>query len=50
MSSPFSIVCSAVSFAWPDGTVVLDGLDAAFGQGRTGLIGLNGSGKTDTGL
>ncbi|WP_395110306.1 ABC-F family ATP-binding cassette domain-containing protein [Actinomadura sp. SCN-SB] len=46
MSSPFSIVCSAVSFAWPDGTVVLDGLDAAFGQGRTGLIGLNGSGKS----
>ncbi|GLZ06917.1 ABC transporter [Actinomadura sp. NBRC 104412] len=46
MSSPFSVVCSAVSFAWPDGTVVLDGLDAAFGQGRTGLIGLNGSGKS----
>ncbi|MEU6041842.1 ABC-F family ATP-binding cassette domain-containing protein [Actinomadura sp. NPDC047616] len=42
----FSIVCSDLSFAWPDGTVVLDGLDAAFGTGRTGLIGVNGSGKS----
>jgi ATPase subunit of ABC transporter with duplicated ATPase domains len=42
----FSIVCSDLSFAWPDGTVVLDGLDAAFGTGRTGLIGANGSGKS----
>ncbi|MFI0356610.1 ABC-F family ATP-binding cassette domain-containing protein [Actinomadura sp. 9N407] len=45
-SSPFSVVCSEVSFAWPDGTTVLDGLDAAFGTGRTGLIGVNGSGKS----
>ncbi|MEU5995501.1 ABC-F family ATP-binding cassette domain-containing protein [Spirillospora sp. NPDC047418] len=42
----FAIVCSDLSFAWPDGTVVLDGLDAAFGTGRTGLIGVNGSGKS----
>ncbi|MQY09808.1 ABC-F family ATP-binding cassette domain-containing protein [Actinomadura macrotermitis] len=42
----FAIVCSDLSFAWPDGTVVLDGLDAAFGVGRTGLIGVNGSGKS----
>ncbi|QXJ20064.1 ABC-F family ATP-binding cassette domain-containing protein [Actinomadura graeca] len=42
----FAIVCSGLSFAWPDGTVVLDGLDAAFGAGRTGLIGVNGSGKS----
>lgn len=42
----FAIVCQDVSFAWPDGTVVLDGLDAAFGAGRTGLIGVNGSGKS----
>jgi ATPase subunit of ABC transporter with duplicated ATPase domains len=42
----FSIVCSDLSFAWPDGTAVLDGLDAAFGTGRTGLIGVNGSGKS----
>ena len=42
----FAIVCSDLSFAWPDGTVVLAGLDAAFGAGRTGLIGVNGSGKS----
>ncbi|MDL4822046.1 ABC-F family ATP-binding cassette domain-containing protein [Actinomadura opuntiae] len=42
----FAIVCSDLSFAWPDGTAVLDGLDAAFGAGRTGLIGVNGSGKS----
>ncbi|MFC4913532.1 ABC-F family ATP-binding cassette domain-containing protein [Actinomadura gamaensis] len=42
----FAIVCSDLTFAWPDGTVVLDGLDAAFGAGRTGLIGLNGAGKS----
>ncbi|GGK87923.1 ABC transporter [Planomonospora parontospora subsp. parontospora] len=41
-----SIVCDRLSFAWPDGTVVLDGLDAAFPAGRTGLIGVNGSGKS----
>lgn len=42
----YAIVCSDLSFAWDDGTVVLDGLDAAFGTGRTGLIGVNGSGKS----
>ncbi|MFG2006944.1 ABC-F family ATP-binding cassette domain-containing protein [Spirillospora sp. NPDC048911] len=42
----FSIVCQDVSFAWQDGTQVLDGLDAAFGAGRTGLMGVNGSGKS----
>ncbi|TDD76837.1 ABC-F family ATP-binding cassette domain-containing protein [Actinomadura darangshiensis] len=42
----FAIVCSDLSFAWADGTVVLAGLDAAFGTGRTGLIGVNGSGKS----
>ncbi|TDC70512.1 ABC-F family ATP-binding cassette domain-containing protein [Actinomadura sp. GC306] len=42
----FAIVCSDLSFAWPDGTVVLTGLDAAFGTRRTGLIGANGSGKS----
>jgi ATPase subunit of ABC transporter with duplicated ATPase domains len=45
-ASPFSVVCSELSFSWPDGTAVLDGLDAAFGTGRTGLIGVNGSGKS----
>ncbi|MEV4168201.1 ABC-F family ATP-binding cassette domain-containing protein [Nonomuraea sp. NPDC049709] len=42
----FSIVIDHVSFGWPDGTKVLDGLDAAFPAGRTGLIGVNGSGKS----
>ncbi|MEV3981102.1 ABC-F family ATP-binding cassette domain-containing protein [Nonomuraea sp. NPDC049758] len=42
----FSIVVDHVSFGWPDGTMVLDGLDAAFPAGRTGLIGANGSGKS----
>ncbi|MFI9592012.1 ABC-F family ATP-binding cassette domain-containing protein [Nonomuraea sp. NPDC052265] len=42
----FSIVVDHVSFGWPDGTMVLDGLDAAFPAGRTGLLGANGSGKS----
>ncbi|MEU4282985.1 ABC-F family ATP-binding cassette domain-containing protein [Nocardiopsis dassonvillei] len=46
MSSAFSVVCAGLSFAWPDGTPVLTGLDAAFGTGRTGLVGRNGSGKS----
>ncbi|MEU0673706.1 ABC-F family ATP-binding cassette domain-containing protein [Streptomyces sp. NPDC006172] len=41
-----SIACSALSFAWPDGTPVFEGLDTAFGPGRTGLVGANGSGKS----
>ncbi|WP_030173691.1 ABC-F family ATP-binding cassette domain-containing protein [Spirillospora albida] len=42
----YAIVCSDLTFSHPDGTPVLDGLDAAFGTGRTGLIGVNGSGKS----
>ncbi|MFI0487145.1 ABC-F family ATP-binding cassette domain-containing protein [Actinomadura sp. 9N215] len=42
----YAIVCSDLSFAWADGSPVLTGLDAAFGTGRTGLIGVNGSGKS----
>ncbi|MFH8791419.1 ABC-F family ATP-binding cassette domain-containing protein [Streptomyces sp. NPDC017941] len=45
-SSTTSITCTALSFSWPDGTAVLDGFQAAFGPGRTGLIGRNGSGKS----
>ncbi|MEU8455339.1 ABC-F family ATP-binding cassette domain-containing protein [Streptomyces griseoaurantiacus] len=41
-----SLTCISLSFSWPDGTPVLDGLDAAFGPGRTGLVGVNGSGKS----
>jgi ATPase subunit of ABC transporter with duplicated ATPase domains len=39
-------VCAGLSFAWRDGTSVLDDLDVSFGVGRTGLIGRNGSGKS----
>ncbi|MBO8191654.1 ABC-F family ATP-binding cassette domain-containing protein [Streptomyces oryzae] len=41
-----SVVCSRLSFSWPDGTPVLTDFDLAVGPGRTGLIGLNGSGKS----
>lgn len=41
-----AIVCSDLSFSWPDGTPVLVGLNAAFSPGRTGLIGVNGAGKS----
>ncbi|GAA4831699.1 ABC-F family ATP-binding cassette domain-containing protein [Saccharopolyspora rosea] len=41
-----SINCVGLSFAWPDGTSVLAGLDWAVGPGRTGLIGVNGCGKS----
>ncbi|MFI8347066.1 ABC-F family ATP-binding cassette domain-containing protein [Streptomyces sp. NPDC085596] len=47
MSSPAtSLSATSLTFAWPDGTPVLDGLDIAFGPGRTGLVGANGSGKS----
>jgi ATPase subunit of ABC transporter with duplicated ATPase domains len=35
-----------LSFCWPNGRRVLDGLSAAFSSGRTGLIGVNGAGKS----
>src|ERR1700719_1903817 len=41
-----AIVCSDLTFAWPDGASVLSGLTVSFGPGRTGLIGVNGSGKS----
>ena len=41
-----AIVCSDLSFSWPDGTCVLSGLTLSIGAGRTGLIGVNGSGKS----
>jgi ATPase subunit of ABC transporter with duplicated ATPase domains len=39
-------VLSDLSFCWPNGRRVLDGLSAAFSPGRTGLIGVNGAGKS----
>ena len=41
-----SVTLADVSFAFPDGTPVLDHVDAAFGPGVTGLIGPNGAGKS----
>ncbi|MEU3948045.1 ATP-binding cassette domain-containing protein [Streptomyces sp. NPDC029526] len=41
-----SLTLTSLSYSWPDGTPVFDGLDAAFGPGRTGLVGVNGSGKS----
>ncbi|MFE4958642.1 ABC-F family ATP-binding cassette domain-containing protein [Streptomyces sp. NPDC056653] len=47
MSAPMThIVCSSLSFAWPDGSEVFDDFQLAVGPGRTGLIGLNGCGKS----
>ncbi|MFI7382244.1 ABC-F family ATP-binding cassette domain-containing protein [Streptomyces sp. NPDC049813] len=45
-SGPASVTVTGLAYAWPDGTGVFDGLQAAFGPGRTGLIGVNGSGKS----
>ncbi|MFI6090900.1 ABC-F family ATP-binding cassette domain-containing protein [Streptomyces sp. NPDC051218] len=41
-----SLTCSALSFQWPDGTSVFDGLSVSIGRGRTGLVGANGTGKS----
>ena len=41
-----AIVCSDLSFSWPNGAPVLSGLTVTFNPGRTGLIGVNGSGKS----
>ncbi|MFD7496280.1 ATP-binding cassette domain-containing protein [Streptomyces sp. NPDC059832] len=41
-----SLTCSALSFRWPDGTTVLDGLSLSIGRGRIGLVGTNGAGKS----
>ncbi|MBF0673553.1 MAG: ABC-F family ATP-binding cassette domain-containing protein [Salinibacterium sp.] len=47
MPSPIpSVALHELSFAWPDGTRILDTLSGAFGSGRTGLTGLNGAGKS----
>lgn len=46
MSTSPQLTCSALSFAWPDGSVVFDDFQLAVGPGRTGLVGVNGSGKS----
>lgn len=44
--TPAAVTCSAVSFGWPDGRPVFDGLSLTIGRGSTGLVGTNGSGKS----
>jgi ATPase subunit of ABC transporter with duplicated ATPase domains len=44
--SSISITCSDLSFAWPDGGAVFGGLSFAVGEGRSGLVGRNGVGKS----
>ena len=45
MSDAF-IVCSNLSFAWPDETPVFQDLSFTVGGGRTGLVAPNGAGKS----
>lgn len=40
------IVCSNLSFTWPDGTPVFQDLSFTVGSGRTGLVAPNGTGKS----
>jgi ATPase subunit of ABC transporter with duplicated ATPase domains len=42
----YAIVVNDLTFAWPDGQALFDGLTFAVGPGRTGLVGSNGSGKS----
>ncbi|WP_110078443.1 ABC-F family ATP-binding cassette domain-containing protein [Actinokineospora spheciospongiae] len=41
-----SIICSALSFSWSDGTPVFADLSFTAGPGRTGLVAPNGAGKS----
>lgn len=41
-----TILLTDVGLIWPDGSIALTGITAAFGRGRTGLVGANGSGKS----
>ncbi|MFI6757723.1 ribosomal protection-like ABC-F family protein [Micromonospora sp. NPDC050417] len=45
MSDSF-IVCSNLSFSWPDDTPVFQDLSFTVGAGRTGLVAPNGAGKS----
>lgn len=40
------VTLSDISFTWPDGTTLFDGLNIAFHAGSTGIVGINGSGKS----
>lgn len=41
-----SIICSHLSFAWPDDTPLFTDLSFTAGPGRTGLVAPNGAGKS----
>ncbi|HYJ56920.1 MAG TPA: ATP-binding cassette domain-containing protein, partial [Mycobacterium sp.] len=41
-----SVVCSHLSFSWPDDTPLFTDLSLAVGAGRTGLVAPNGAGKS----
>ncbi|MFE2974648.1 ABC-F family ATP-binding cassette domain-containing protein [Streptomyces sp. NPDC059258] len=41
-----SVAVSHLSFRWPDGTSLFDGLSLTVPPGRTGLAGANGAGKS----
>ncbi|SPE47619.1 putative ABC transporter ATP-binding protein YheS [Streptomyces netropsis] len=44
--SDTSVICSQLTFSWPDDTPVFEGLSFTLGAGRTGLVAPNGSGKS----
>nr|WP_280388146.1 ATP-binding cassette domain-containing protein [Nocardia wallacei] len=46
MHMSITVSVSDLSFAWPDGTPVFDGLDAVLGPGHVGLVGATGAGKS----
>ncbi|QZT61600.1 ABC-F family ATP-binding cassette domain-containing protein [Mycolicibacterium austroafricanum] len=41
-----SVVCTHLSFSWPDGTPLFTDLSFTVGAGRTGLVAANGAGKS----
>ena len=41
-----SLVCSELSFSWPDATELFSALSFGVGAGRTGLVAPNGAGKS----
>jgi len=45
MSDAF-VVCTSLSFSWPDDTPVLDDLTVSVPAGRNGLVAANGTGKS----
>ncbi|MBR7837416.1 ABC-F family ATP-binding cassette domain-containing protein [Actinospica durhamensis] len=45
-ASQAAVVCSHLSFSWPDDTPVFSDLSFALGAGRTGLVAPNGAGKS----